>query len=409
VKVLKRHLTKAKREGRIRMRLKTNKPPPLPFESFYAVVEAWPVGVTITDGRVEPPGPNIVYVNPAFCELTGYEAAEVMGRNPRFLQGPDTSRTVLDRLRKALVEQTTFFGETVNYRKDGTPFVMQWQISPILNESGRVDCFVALQRDVTEVRRMEALAEAVNLADNIGYTMTSMRHELGNPVNSMKAAITLLRSTFGSQSQETIERTLGHVLDEIRRIEYLLRGMRSFNAFETPAVETVALSPFLARFVETVATDAAARGCAIRMEEDSPSLTVNIDPRALYQILINLVTNALEAMEGQSSHHHSLTNIDLRNPRDNRNDWLIRIRVSRGFKGTVEIAVIDNGPGIDASKLHRVFHPFFTTKRNGTGIGLAIVKKLLAQMDAGIEVVSSVNVGSTFTLTLPAGKEALIR
>ncbi len=391
------------------MRLKTNKPPPLPFESFYAVVEAWPVGVTVTDGRLTELGPNILYVNPAFCELTGYEATEVIGQSPRFLQGPDTSRAVIDRLRKALVEKTKFFGETVNYRKDGTPFVMQWQVSPILNENGQVDCFVALQRDVTEARRMEALAEAVNLADNIGYTMTSMRHELGNPINSMKAAVTLLRTTFASQSQESIERTLGHVLDEIRRVEYLLRGMRSFNAFETPAIEAVSLAPFLGRFVETVAKDAAARGCTIKLEEDAPSLIANVDPRALYQILINLVTNALEAMEGQSSHHHSLTNIDLHKPPENPPASLIRIRVSRGFKGTVEVAVIDNGPGIDANKLHRVFHPFFTTKRNGTGIGLAIVKKLLAQMDSGIDVVSKVNVGTTFTLKLPSGTDSGIR
>ncbi len=373
--------------------------PPLPQDAFFAAIESWPIGVTVTDVELDEPGPRILYANPAFCALIGSSREEIIGHSPRFLQGPDTSQEVLDRLRKALKERTDFFGETVNYRRDGTPFVMQWNVSPVRSSDGSISYFVALQRDVTELRRIEALAEAVNLADNIGYTLTSIRHELGNPINSMKAALTLLRGNLTTQSADSIHSTLDNVLDEIRRVEYLLRGLRSFNAFETPSVEVIALTPFLVRFVQTVSKDAIKRGCAIHLEEETPGLTARIDSRALYQVLINLVTNAMEAMQsfGSSSEKQAAGRALV----DELPTILIQTR--RGFSGTVVINVRDNGPGIEEASQARVFHPFFTTKKTGTGLGLAIVKKLLAKMNAHIELENEHGRGCTFIMTLPSG------
>jgi PAS domain S-box-containing protein len=379
------------------MASKTTKPtalPQLPLDAFFSAIESWPIGVTVTEVELDEPGPRILYANPAFCTLVGRTREEIIGRSPRFLQGADTSREVLNRLRTALTSRTDFSGETVNYRSDGTPFVMQWSVSPIRSERGAISYFVALQRDVTEMRRLEALAEAVNLADNIGYTLTSIRHELGNPINSMKAAITLLRTNLASQSPDNVQQTLDNVLDEIRRVEYLLRGLRSFNAFETPSVEVVALTPFLSRFIHAFSKDANSRGCQIHLEEESPQLSARIDSRALYQVMINLVTNAMEALRAHASEaSHTI-------------EPTILIQTRRGFSGTVTVSVSDNGPGIEATSQAKVFHPFFTTKPTGTGLGLAIVKKLLAKMDSHIELLSEPGQGTTFVMTLPSGTEA---
>ena len=85
--------------------------------------------IIVTGPGLDPPGPLIEYVNPGFEHMTGYAAHEVVGRSPRFLQGPNTDRAVLDRLAIALRAGLSFRGETVNYRKDGTEYLVEWLIT----------------------------------------------------------------------------------------------------------------------------------------------------------------------------------------------------------------------------------------------------------------------------------------
>jgi PAS domain S-box-containing protein len=121
--------------------------------------------VCITDAELDEPGPHIVYVNPAFERMTGYTAEEVHGRNPRFLQGPLTDRRVLDRLRTDLETGRPFQGETINYRKDGTPFTMAWRIAAVRDADGRPTHYVAAQDDLSVLRGTEQLLRG--LADRL--------------------------------------------------------------------------------------------------------------------------------------------------------------------------------------------------------------------------------------------------
>jgi PAS domain S-box-containing protein len=118
----------------------------------------------LTDAELDEPGPMILWVNDAFEELSGYTADEVVGRNPRFLQGPATDRAVLAELRRLLEAGEDFEGEAINYRADGTPFVMAWQITAIRGEGGAVTHFVAVQEDVTEARLAPAADRRAVLA-----------------------------------------------------------------------------------------------------------------------------------------------------------------------------------------------------------------------------------------------------
>ena len=117
-----------------------------------AALGAVPDAVVVTTADLDPPGPRIVFVNRAFSALTGYAADEALGRTPRLLQGPDTDRGVLGRLRATLAAGSAVEGEAVNYRKDGTAFVLHWHIAPLADDGGRVAGFVATQRDVTAAR-----------------------------------------------------------------------------------------------------------------------------------------------------------------------------------------------------------------------------------------------------------------
>ena len=112
-------------------------------------------GITITTAQLDPPGPRIVYVNPAFSRITGYSAEEAIGMTPRILQGPKTDRAVLDLMLQRLWLRQTFRGETINYRKDGAEFIMEWYVAPIANKEFQVTHFVGVQRDITQQRRAE--------------------------------------------------------------------------------------------------------------------------------------------------------------------------------------------------------------------------------------------------------------
>jgi PAS domain S-box-containing protein len=119
--------------------------------------------MTITTSQLDPPGPEIVFVNQAFTRMTGYSEQEVLGKTPRILQGPRTDQEQMQLMRQHLWQRQTFQCETINYRKDGSEFINEWTVAPILDNNFTVTHFVAVQRDVTERRKNEgALKE--NLA-----------------------------------------------------------------------------------------------------------------------------------------------------------------------------------------------------------------------------------------------------
>lgn len=111
--------------------------------------------ILITEMELDNPGPKIVYVNEGFTKMTGYSREEVIGLTPRILHGPKTDRAVLDKLKYSLLNGRAFFGQTINYRKDGSEFVNQWDIHPLLDASGNITHWVSYQHDITERKRAE--------------------------------------------------------------------------------------------------------------------------------------------------------------------------------------------------------------------------------------------------------------
>ena len=131
--------------------------------------------VMITDASLDGDGPVIEYCNAALCEMTGYSEVELLGQSPRMLQGPLTDQRVLQRLRQSLALGQPFHGSTVNYRKSGQIYHVEWSISAVRDEQGQVRHFVAVQRDITERVQAEQeralLARALN-ATNDGILIT---------------------------------------------------------------------------------------------------------------------------------------------------------------------------------------------------------------------------------------------
>jgi PAS domain S-box-containing protein len=327
----------------------------------------------------------IQYVNPAFEQMTGYTKGETLGRTIHFLESGKHDEVYYQGLQETLQRDGVWSGNLVNKKKDGTLYFEECTVSPVRNRDNEIINYVYIKRDVTEKLRLESIAESVNTMENIGYVFSGVRHEIGNPINSINMILGILRAKLDALSTEAVRDYLGRMSDQVGRVEYILRSLKSFNLYETQEPRNVQISSFLEKFLLLVRDDFGKKGIVIETAIDSGVRSVHADPRALQQVFLNVLTNAVDAVNG-------------------RHDPKIRIFV-HGSDGVVRISVRDNGIGIPEDNLKNLFKPFYTTKEQGSGLGLVIVKKLLANMNGTIEIESRKEEGTVVNIAIPEGTE----
>ena len=252
---------------------------------------------------------------------------------------------------------------------------------PLFDSGGSVTQVIQYCIDITEKKRLEAIAEAANLMENLGYIFSGIRHEIGNPLNSVKMALSVLSMNLDTYPRATIREFVDRSLSEISRVEYLLKALKNFSLFESPDVEAVEIGTFMDKFKTLVEKDFGQKGILFRVQPPTEEITVMTDPRAFHQVLLNLITNAADALTGRSA-----PSIDIETTQDS---------------GFVSVTVCDNGCGMTEAELQNAFKPFHTSKANGTGLGLVIVKKMLSKMNSTIRIDSTLDQGTVVTMTLP--------
>ncbi len=246
---------------------------------------------------------------------------------------------------------------------------------------GRLHAVIAEWRDVTENRRMDRLATSVSLMESLGYIFSGIRHELGNPVNTIKTTAGLIHDNIDRLTRLEIKEYSGWLVAETKRLEYLLQSLRSYSLFDKPAITTVDLSDFIAHFLRLV--DTLRSGVDIRSKLDPGDRWIRVDPRGLHQALLNLVVNSVEALGGHSHPE-------------------IKIQSGSSKPGWIELTVADNGPGMSEDLQKRIFTPFYTTKREGSGLGLPITQRIVVKMGGKVKIVSTPGSGTRVTLIVPA-------
>ncbi len=349
--------------------------------------------VVITEPNIEEPGPAIVYVNEAFTRMTGYRAEEVIGRNPRFLQGPKTTRRTLDRLRRQLEKGEAFEGDDINYRKDGSEFHIDWYIEPLRDESGNIRYFVAVQRDVSEKRRLEKQLLQAQRLEGIGLLASGMAHDL----NNILAPITMGTDALLQHGADAQTRSLlGMMQQSARRGVELVRQVLSFARGITGRSHSAPLRHVVEE-VARMARSTFPKSITVRADEVGETWNAEVDPTQLYQILLNLCVNARDAIVTTGAITLTARNVTIENPVD-----LVQGRLEVG--NYVLLRVHDTGSGMPPEVVAKIFDPFFTTKseEKGTGLGLATVALIARNHRGAIDVQSAPDEGTTFSIYLPA-------
>ena len=245
---------------------------------------------------------------------------------------------------------------------------------------------VILIRDITESARLESIAEAVNAMENITHIFSGIRHELGNPINSIKMTLSVLKKNLDLYKKDTIEQYVDRTLAEITRVEYLLKSLKSYSMFENPVMQDVDVAAFMELFQSLVAGGLERQAIKLEVSVADDARWVWVDPRALQQAMLNLIANAVDALDGRDNPTITIAT-------EQREDF-------------IWITVRDNGVGIPREDQQHLFKPFYTTKSQGTGLGLIITKKMVTAMNGRIGVVSEEGVGTTVTVAIPEGRHA---
>ena len=359
-----------------------------------AIAERTDNAVLVTDREGK-----ITWVNAGFTRISGYEASEVLGHSPgSMLQGPDSDPKHKALMKARIRAGEPFNVETINYRRNGERYWVSIEAQPLVDSSGELTGFMAIERDITEAkRRAQALVEAKEQADANARAaleaararsafLASMSHEIRTPMNGVLGMAQLLQDTsLDAQQRRFVEQiyasgsTLLRLLNDQLDLSKVEAGMMRLEPapFSPRGLLTLVADLFLAPAWE--------RGLVLREEcdEETPEWLVG-DVGRLRQVLFNLVGNATKFTdEGE-----------------------VVVSLTSAGPGMWRFAVRDTGIGIDPELHMRIFDPYeqvgdSTTRRfAGSGLGLAICKELVSLMGGTMELDSALGRGSCFSFVL---------
>ncbi|HWQ35755.1 MAG TPA: ATP-binding protein [Blastocatellia bacterium] len=356
--------------------------PALP-PAWEALFEAIEDGVCVQslDGR-------IVRANRAFSVMVGLPLEEIIGHPCLEIFGCGNGNAQLPQYcaRALSSESGVVESEEICGRLPGQR--LRSRVSPVRNEEGRVICYVMVVRDITDVIVRERELARVEQLARFGELAAGLAHEIKNPLAGIQGAVDILIQRRNPNDPE--RGVLEGVRREVRRIDATVHALlerarpRGFSFQTASLTEAVQRAVSLAR--HQAAGVAASRGAQIKVDftSSAPPIVMTIDAVQIEDAVLNLLLNAIEAIEDQGS-------VTVR----------LHDYVSSGGPREVAIEVTDTGRGITSEDLARIFSPFFTTQPSGTGLGLPAVRRIARAHGGRVEVRSAPGQGSTFTILLP--------
>jgi PAS domain S-box-containing protein len=398
---------------------------------FAAAIGATRMPIVITNPRL--PDNPIVFVNDAFCNLTGYSRAETLGRNPRFLQGPQSDPATTARIRAAVAAAREIEIEVCNHRKDGQPFWNRLLITPVFGDDGTLEYFFGNQVDMNnerirlaELRRhaaemaeygarlaakteelvaanerlrdeaeqrllIEASLRQAQKMEAVGRLAGGIAHDFNNLLMVILGALELIERRVASGRLDNLAHYTSAAIASAQRGANLTRRLLDFARRRSAVLEAVDVNVVLHGMTELMRRSV---GPMIELEvfaSNVPCRTV-CDPGELENAVLNLAINARDAMPegGQLRIETSLVRME-----DGGDE------VKPGAYAA--ILVTDSGSGMSPEVIAHAAEPFFTTKPvgAGTGLGLSMVYGFVRRSGGGLRIDSEPGRGATLAMYLP--------
>jgi len=348
--------------------------------------------VSITLADVDEP--RLVFVNAAYTELTGYTSQEAVGQPMRLLDDSRTDRRMIAGLRAEVVAGRRVQCELPACRKDGSEVWLEFRAAPIRDRAGRVTHYITTQRDVTARRASQEAAERSSMAKSLFLSRIS--HELLTPLNSLIGFPEMLADGNLGPLNDGQRQAVTHILDAAEQLRRLLHDLLDLTRLESGRLQLdrarFDLGALLSDLAVPAAETARRKGLTLEVDVDRDLPPVDGDPVRLKQVALNLLDNAVKYTASGGW-------IGLR-------AWAEQ--PSAGAPPLVRLAVADSGIGIRQEDHERLFHMFeqadssLTRRQPGTGLGLALVRRLVdlhggrAWVESGGE-----GQGSTFHVEIP--------
>ncbi len=350
--------------------------------------------ITDTEGVIR-------YTNPRACDITGYSRNELVGQTPSLFKSGLTPPEVYAELWGRLKAGETWKGELLNRRKSGEFYWESLVVSPLRDVHGAITHYLAVTEDVTERKQMEeALVVAKWQAERANRTksdfLASMSHELRTPLNAIIGyAEFMTQEPFGSIGHGKYREYLGHIEESGRHLLKVINDLLDLSKVEAGKLaleeEEVDLGENIRSALHLVTEQATRRGVELsaRVAPELPRLRA--DPLRIKQIVLNLLSNAIKFTGAGGK---------------------VTLTASLDPDGAAMIVVEDTGVGIAPENIAKALEPFgqivnpMVSRQLGTGLGLPISKQLVELHGGALELASTLGVGTTVTIRLPAERVA---
>ena len=340
---------------------------------------------------------KIIYFNRAAEEILGFSEGDVRGRDFRkvfALRMPLLVENLVEALQK---RRQSLRNEVEINDKSGRGIPIGISTSLLIDEDDGIRGLIAIFQDLTETKKMEEKVRAADKLAAVGELSAGIAHEIRNPLAAISGSVEVLKAELNVTGEN--QKLLDLIIYESIRLNNILTDFLLFARSNRAVFSKVELCRMVSDVIEVIRHQPSyADNISLRMTSSDSFVYVFGDEGQLKQILINLVVNSIQALEGKSGE--------------------ITIDIEKTGNNEVILKIIDNGPGIREDDLARIFDPFFSTKKDGTGLGLAIVQRLCSNLNIDLSVSSNVDTGTTFVMrfnqmprvqrTIPAKSAAVI-
>jgi PAS domain S-box-containing protein len=316
-------------------------------------------------------------VNDKFCEISKYSREELIGQDHSLLNSGLHSKEFFKNLWKTIGSGQVWKGDIRNRAKDGSFYWVATTIVPFLDEKGKPYQYLAIRNDITEKKKSEEMLHRQDKLAAVGQLAAGVAHEIRNPLTSMKGYAEFLQmDEQDPQRQEFLE----IILDEIDRVNNIVEEFMVLAKPKAVELEEKNIIPIVHNVVSMLKFEARKRNVKLEFNAEEEIVQIECDENRLKQVFMNFIKNGIEAMPDGG---------DLR----------VKAEIQ---EGNILISIQDTGVGIPPDTLKKIGEPFYTTKKNGNGLGLMVSFKIIESHNGKVYIESEQNKGTTFKIILPA-------